>query len=78
MCLFQCELCHFRNMELRNPDGEGSNEKILRYIRRANVDVFWARKPSTVYKHFLEMISVIKDADEMGMTPPLLKKSLWL
>ena len=29
MCLFQCELCHFRNMELRNPDGEGRDEKIL-------------------------------------------------
>ena len=40
MCLFQYELCHFRNMELRNPDGEERDEKVLRYIRDANLDAF--------------------------------------
>ena len=30
MCMFQCDLCHFRNMESRNPDGGGTDEKILR------------------------------------------------
>ena len=70
MCMFQCDLCHFRNMESRNPDGGGTDEKILRYIRRANLDAFWARRPNTVYQHFLEMRSTLADADEMRMTPP--------
>ena len=71
MCLFQCEVCHFRNMELRDPGGRGRDDKVLRYIRRKNLDVFWARKSITVYNTFLEIRSVIKDAGKMGMTPPL-------
>ena len=70
MCMFQCELCHFRNMESRNPDDNGTDKKILRYIRRANLDAFWARRPNTVYQHFLEVRSTIADAEEMQMTPP--------
>ena len=71
MCMFQCEVCHFRNMEGRDPEDVGSDEKILRYIRRANLDAFWARRPATVYPHFLEVRAIIKDADEMGIKPPL-------
>ena len=70
MCMFQCELCHFRNMEARNPEGNGTDDKILRYIRRANLDAFWARRPNTVYQHFLEIRSTIADAEEMRMNPP--------
>ena len=40
MCIVQCELYHFRNIELRNPDEDGTYEKILRYIRQANLDDF--------------------------------------
>ena len=70
MCLFQCEVCHFRNMELRDPDGGGRDDKVLIYIKCVNLDAFWSRKPSTVYTYFLEIRPVIKDADEMGMEPP--------
>ena len=58
-------------MELRDPDGGRRDDKVLRYIRRANLDTFWARKSSTMYTHFLEIRSVIKDEGKMGMTPPL-------
>ena len=71
MCLFQCEVCHFMNIESRDPGRGGRDDKVLRYIRRANLDAFWARKSSTMYTHFLEIRSVIKDEGKMGMTSPL-------
>ena len=74
MCMFQCEVCHFRNMEGREPEEVGSDLKIMRYIRRANLDAFWARRLTTVYPHFLEVRAIIKDADEMGIIPPLPKR----
>ena len=70
MCIFQCELCHFRNMEARNPEDNGTDDKILRYIRRANLDAFWTRRPNTVCQYFLKTISTIADAEEMKMNPP--------
>ena len=71
MCLFQCKLYYCRNMGMRNSDGSGRDDKILRYIRRENLDMFRARNPSTVYKHFIEIREVIKNVDELGITPPL-------
>ena len=57
-------------MELRNPDGGGTDEKLLRHTKRANLDAFGARRPNTVYQHILEMRSTLADANEMRMTSP--------
>ena len=70
MCVFQCEVCHIRNMELRDPDKGGSDRRIIRYIRWANLDAFWSSRHGTVYNYFLEMRATIKDVDEMGIKPP--------
>ena len=46
---FQCDLCHFRNMYLRDPQVERSPDHLaLVAIRRANLDAFWARATTTV------------------------------
>ena len=58
-------------MEGRDPVDVGLDLKILRYIRQADFDAFWARRPTTVLQHFPEVRAIIKDADEMGITPPL-------
>ena len=55
---------HFRNIELRDPGEGGVDKKILMYIRRANLGAFWARRPGTVYHHFLEIRSIIEEADD--------------
>jgi len=48
MISFQCDLCHFRNLKGLDP-GKGDDDiKLLRTIRRATLDAFWARKPSTI------------------------------
>jgi len=46
---FQCDICHFRNMFLRDTDTENSpDHAALVAIRRANLDAFWARATTTV------------------------------
>jgi hypothetical protein len=50
-CPFQCELCHFRNLQGRSPQvGSGllGDVELLKCLRRVNLDAFWSREPSTV------------------------------
>ena len=46
---FECELCHFRNLNFRNPNWEDPRDGFtLMAIRRANLDAMWGREPDTV------------------------------
>ncbi len=46
---FQCDLRHFRNLLQRNPVQDLAQDlRVLKLIRRANLDAFWAREPNTV------------------------------
>ena len=46
---FQCDLCHFRNLMQRDPvGGHPQDHRLLKMIRRANLDALWSREPSTV------------------------------
>ena len=68
--MIQFEVCHFRSIEMRNPTKGGSCQNLPRNIMHANLDVFWAREPGTVYIYFLEMRSTIKDTGAMQRRPP--------
>jgi hypothetical protein len=50
VCPFQCDLCHFRNLQGRNPRPAQAPKDMLVMdcIRRANLDAIWAREPSTI------------------------------
>ena len=46
---FECDLCHFRNLNRRDPDqGDATDDWTLLCIRRAILDTFWSRETSTV------------------------------
>jgi hypothetical protein len=46
---FECDLCSFRNVAGRDPDGKsGRDEFTLTAIRRVLLDDMWAREPDTV------------------------------
>ena len=46
---FECDLCHFRNLNLRDPDPQSPKDSYtLMAIRRASLDSFWSRERSTV------------------------------
>jgi len=46
---FQCHLCHFQNVQQRDPlDFLPTDQQALEFITRAVLDSFWSREPSTV------------------------------
>jgi hypothetical protein len=46
---FQCDKCHFRNVQGRDPiPGDRSDTLMTTCIRRATLDAFWSREAGTV------------------------------
>ncbi len=46
---FQCDLYHFRNLMQHDPvEGLPQDMRLLKLIRRANLDALWSREPGTV------------------------------
>ena len=46
---FQCDLCHFSNIQVREPNTQGEKyTRLMATIRKATLDVFVIREPGTV------------------------------
>jgi hypothetical protein len=75
MCPYQCDLCHFRNIQKRDPlPGNRKDKFLLQCVRRASLDAFWGREPSTVRANLsgakrLETIG--ESVGIQGVSPPL-------
>jgi hypothetical protein len=48
MCPFQCDHCHFYNLQGWRPGIKPQDEVLLMCIRQANLDAFWARETATI------------------------------
>ena len=49
MCPFECDECIFWKLKKRSSDGnDPGDHRLLGFIRRANLDAFWASEPRTV------------------------------
>ena len=70
MTSFQCELCHFRNIQKRDPKANSPDIVVLSYISRANLDSFWARKSSTVIRNRGLVIKSLAMAEELNLPRP--------
>ena len=73
VCPFQCDLCHFRNIQSRDPRPVSRQDKNLMIaIRRANLDGFWGRSSSTIKsnKSNLKRFVAISQ-DDYGIKQPL-------
>jgi hypothetical protein len=73
---FQCDLCHFRNIMKRDPvKDHWADREILEYVRRANLDAFWARESNTVNNNLRDAVRMEgKVASRLGIpsiTPPM-------
>lgn len=52
---FQCSLCHFRNIQGRNPDlNFAPDRRFMAFVDRANLDAMWSREPATVRNNLRE------------------------
>jgi hypothetical protein len=75
MCPFQCDLCHFRNIQGRDPaPGLTKDKLLLQCIRRATLDAFWSRESSTVAANFRGSKRLQEIGDSVGILsvcPPM-------
>jgi hypothetical protein len=80
-CPFQCELCHFRNIQGRSPVmGKAllGDTELMKCLRRVNLDAFWSREPTTIKQNLGKINRVSQIAHEMGMRdPPIPKLGHW-
>ena len=71
MLPFQCDLCHFRNINKRDPlESKAEDVRLLRCIRRANLDAMWSREPSTVAGNLRLAIRAVEIAKSLGIDDP--------
>ena len=68
MILFQCDLCHFRNLKGSNPRANEVEFLLLRTIRSASIHAFWSREPSAVESNRREDMKIEKVSKEFGLT----------
>lgn len=69
MTPFQCDHCHFGNIQGRRPIADRNEDAgLLLCIRRANLDAFWSRERSTVYANLREGIRFEANCRKLGIT----------
>ena len=68
---FQCDACHFYNIQKRGPLVNSTEDKLLLLcIRRANLDSFWARERSTVAGNRREGVRFVNTCRLLGVENP--------
>ena len=67
MIIFQCELCHFRNLKECNPSNTREDILLIRTIRRVNVDAFWSRESRTVKATRRESRKIVAVSNRLGL-----------
>ena len=79
MIPFQCDTCHFRNITKRDPDLRDYRDlESLEYIRRASLDAFWSREPSTVKKNLQGILRVESTMQRLRLPPVSRTKAMEL
>lgn len=69
MVPFQCDLCHFRNLQGRDPVLEVPTDNFLmKMIRRANLDAFWSRTSNTVSGNYRNLRAYAEEERELGLS----------
>jgi hypothetical protein len=72
MCPFQFDTCLFVNIQKRPPvEGQEKDDRLMRAIRRASLDAFWAREAATVDNNLKQLKHVCKAAEYFGVKDPI-------
>jgi hypothetical protein len=70
MCPLQCDDCHFRNIQGRNPGDHHKDKTFMMCIRRANLDALWSRESATVKGNRGKFNKVMDLAEVLGLEDP--------
>lgn len=70
----ECDLCHFRNLMNRDPiPNLAPDVRVLKLIRKANLDALWSREPSTVSGTLLSCRQGVRRAASLGFKDNLFR-----
>lgn len=70
MTQFQCDICHFRNIQRRNPDPEDWQDyRLMVCIRRSLLDSLWSREPTTVEHNRRDVSKIIATGAQHNIAP---------
>jgi hypothetical protein len=76
---FQCDHCWFVNLERRVPNKYSyQDQRLLGYIRRANLDIIWSRAPGTVANAKNGIKHLLRSWQELGMRVDLPALGPWV
>ena len=67
MVPFQCDTCNFRNLQHRDPGTDLKDITLMSAIRRASLDAFWGREPSTIAANRNRSIKIYKISVDLGL-----------
>ena len=75
---FQCDTCWFVNLNKREPQSlSHSDERLMGYIRRVNLDLMWSREQGTVANTLAAVSKGRTMSVELGMVPQPIKLGPW-
>ena len=75
---FQCDICHFYNIYSRFPVlNSPFDSMLIAYIRRADLDMFWSRRPGTIEANLRNVCYTIEEARKALFAPPLCEVKSW-
>jgi hypothetical protein len=75
---FQCDYCWFVNLTKRQArDIFDADARLLAYIRRVNLDIFWSKEPGTVGNTLRALEKGKKMSEEFGLPPVALTVGPW-
>ena len=67
---FQCDMCWFINLSKREPSALSySDERLMGYIRRVNLDLMWSRERGTVANTLAAVNKGRTMSIELGLVP---------
>lgn len=64
---FQCDVCHFRNINGRSPRTDGPDLLLMKFIRRASLDALWSRESGTVNNTRRDINNMLIKAKHLGI-----------
>ena len=77
-CPFQCDACWFVNLCKREPNSlSHSDERLMGYIRRVNLDLMWSRERGTVANTLAAVNKGRTMSIELGLVPQSIKLGPW-
>ncbi len=75
---FQCDVCWFINIEKRTPLDDGySDQRLLSYIRRVNLDIMWCREGNTLDGLLTNLRKGKRMSEALNLSPVSLPLGPW-